>query len=87
MSIADRLEEDGYEDVVLFSNPSYETAFIGVSETDRAIYDYNLMVDWLVSNEGMTGEEAQDFICYNTIRALPYIKNAPIVLFKAGLEE
>ena len=39
------------------------------------------MVECLVKEDGMTEEEAIEFIEYNTIRAIPYFgPNAPIVL-------
>ena len=69
----------GYEDVVLFDSPSYVDACIGISEDNRAVYDYNKMVETLVK-DGMTTKEAEVFIEYNTLRALPYIPDSPIVI-------
>ena len=69
-----------YEDVIIFSNPDYASAFIGVSEDNRAVYDYDKMVEFLVDNDGMTDIEAVEFIEFNTIRALPYYENAPIII-------
>ena len=77
------LLENGYEDVVIFQNFSYDDALIGVSEDGRAIYDYDIMVEWLVQTEGFTEEEAVEWIDYNTLRALPYIgPNAPIIMYR-----
>ena len=42
--LRDYLLENGYEDTVIFTNPSYSKAFIGVSTDGRAIYDYYKMV-------------------------------------------
>lgn len=69
-----------YEDVIIFSNPDYASAFIGISEDNRAVYDYDKMVKFLMDKDGMTDIEAVDFIEYNTIRSLPYFENAPIVI-------
>lgn len=66
-----------YESVTLFESPTYDTACIGISEDERAVYDYDLMVQHLMEKDGMTSEEAEDFICYNTIRALPIFANRP----------
>lgn len=75
------LEEQGYEDVIVLKNPSYDSAFIGVSTDNQAVYGYNKMVEFLVENDGMTEEEAADFISYNTLRALPYMgEHHPIVI-------
>lgn len=72
----------GYEDCIIFENPDYEDAIIGVSEDGRVVYDYDKMVASLMSKDGMTMDEAVDFISYNTIRALAYAgEKAPIVMF------
>lgn len=76
------IEDYGYEDVLIFSNPSYASAFIGVSDDNRAIYDYGLMVEHLMIEEGWSDIEAIDFIEQNTLRALPYYYNSPIVLYR-----
>ena len=60
----------------------YDDALIGVSHDGRAIYDYNLMIDWLMSKENWSDDEAVEWIEYNTIRALPYMgEGAPIVMY------
>jgi len=81
------IEDYDYEDVVIFSNPNYASAFIGISEDDRAIYDYDKMVEHLMDKDGLTDMEAIEFIDYNTIRALPYLGDrAPIVMYRIPLE-
>lgn len=82
MKASERLAEWGYEDVVIFENPSFDEALIGVSEDNRAIYDYDKMVIWLAVDCAISREEAVEFIEYNTIRALPYYENAPIVMHR-----
>lgn len=80
--VAGYIEENGYEDVVIFDNPSYNNAFIGITSDFRAVYDYDKMVDCLLEEYPMWDEqEAMDFIDYNTIRAAEYIKDGPIVIF------
>lgn len=81
MTVAELIEAYGYEDVLIFENPAYEDAFIGVSEDGRAVYIYERMVECLVQEDGMTEEEAADFISYNTIRSLPYFEGSPIVVY------
>lgn len=81
-----QLVDRGCEDTVLFNNYDYASALIGVSESNCAIYDFNLMVEYLMENEGMEELEAIEWIEYNTIRALPYMGDgAPIILYR--LEE
>ena len=71
-----------YEDLVVFENPDYDSAIIGVSHDNRVVYDYDKMLEFLVDNENMTIEEAADFISYDTIRSLSYQgMDAPIVMF------
>ena len=81
MTANDRLYEAGYEGVVIFSNPSYDDALIGVTEDNRAVYDFDKMVEYLVETDGMTNIEAVEWIEYNAIRALPYTENAPIIMY------
>ena len=78
----EKLLAEGYEDVVIFENFSYDTALIGVTEDNRAVYDFDLMVQWLIEIEGFEDTiEAIEWIEYNTIRALPYMgENAPVIV-------
>lgn len=72
----------GYEDVIYLTNYSYDDALIGISDDNRAIYDYDKMVEWLVVEESFTVEDAMEWIDYNTIRALPYMgEGAPIIMY------
>lgn len=75
------LSEWNLDEMIVFDNPSYETAIVGYDiHTNRIIYDYQLMIDYLIENEQMSEEEAVEFIDFNTIRSLDYIENAPIIL-------
>ena len=73
---------DGEIGVVVFDSPDYLDAFLGISDDNRAIYDYDKMVESLMKKDGMTEEEAIEFIEFNTIRSLPYYDNCPIILYK-----
>lgn len=53
--------------VILFDSPNYATAFIGMSDDGRAVYDYDRMVDFLVVNDKVTPVEAREFIDFNII--------------------
>lgn len=76
------LKETERDETVIFENPSYSTAVIGITEDERLIYDYDKMVEFLVETDDMNEEEAYEFIDYNTIRALPYMGDkAPIIMF------
>ena len=70
----------GYETTVVFENPDYLSAVMGITTDGRLIYDYSKMIKELESEE-MTEEEAVDFIDSNTLRVLPYCgEKAPVVL-------
>ena len=76
------LQDFGYENSIVFENPDYDEAIVGIDTDGRIIYDYDLMTECL-EHEGMSWEEAVDWIDYNTIRALPYIgKGAPIIMYR-----
>ena len=83
------LEDNGYsiEDLkesgtIMFRNPDFSTAIVGVDYYNRVVYDYEKMLDYLVKYENMTYEDAADFISYDTLRALDYISgNKPVVMF------
>ena len=82
MDAQEKLINAGYENVVYLVNYSYDDALIGVSEDNRAIYDFNKMIEWLVFNEGFEPSEAIEWIEYNTIRALSYMGDkGPIIMY------
>ena len=88
MSAEQKLLDAGYEGIKYLVDYSYDDALIGVSHDDRAIYDYEKMVEWLMTKEGWTDNEAIEWIEYNTIRALPYFGDgAPIIMYPLGYLE
>ena len=86
MTDAELIAEAEYDDVLLFSNCDYDGALIGVTSDNRAVYDFDKMVSYLMEKDGFTYEDAVEWIEYNTIRSLPYFgPHAPIVMY--SLEE
>lgn len=71
--VKDYLCERGYEEALVFENPGFPEAFIGVSEDGRAVYDFEKMCESLMDEDGMEYIDAVEFIEYNTIRAIPYM--------------
>ena len=84
-----RLLEEGYEGVVIFNNYSYDTALVGVTNTHRAVYNYDLMLEFLVSKEGFSDyTEAAEWIDYNTLGSLPFFGGrSPIILYPKLYDE
>lgn len=82
MTAIEKLLEAGYEDVIVLENFSYDDALIGVTLDNRAVYDYEKMIEWLQRTQGWSECEALEWVEYNTLRALPYAgPEAPIILF------
>lgn len=81
MTDRELLESLGYDDVIIFDNPSYEGALIGVSWDNQAVYDYDLMIESLMKEDNMTQEEAADFISYNASYSSGYMRyKYPIIM-------
>ncbi len=81
--IKQSLVDEGFEDAVVLENPDYAIAVIGRSEDGRLIYSYEKMVEFLMVTDGMSREDAIEFIDYNTIRSLPYMgERAPIIMYE-----
>lgn len=85
--IRDALCDMGHEEALLFDGPDYDEAIVGVTDEGQVVYDYDKMVQILVERDGMEETEAIEWIEYNTIRALPYFENPPIVMNRLRLED
>lgn len=71
------------EEAILFENPDYSSAIIGVSSDGRICYLVSAMLEYLIKEEIAEDEtDAMDYLSYNTIRALDYISSPlkPIVV-------
>lgn len=77
------LSDAGYDGSVVFDNPEYDEAIIGATSNGKIVYDYDKMIECLVKR-GVSEADAVDFISYNTLRALDYQPDGPIVMF--GIE-
>lgn len=42
------LSNFGYEETVVFEDPSYDTACVGLTDDGRAVYDYDKMIEHLM---------------------------------------
>lgn len=45
MNVEERIINAGYEDIIYLTNYRYDDALIGISDDNRAVYDYNKMVE------------------------------------------
>lgn len=78
------LEDFGFDcdEIVLFDNPSYDEALIGVTTSGRAVYDYDEMINCLVNGDKMTYDEAIEWLEFNTVRAAQYNGDNPIMMYR-----
>ena len=77
------LEDMGYEGAIIFENPDYDEAIVGVDTDGRVVYDFDIMVECLMREDKISREDAMEFVEYNTIRSLGYVgEGAPIVMYR-----
>lgn len=58
-------------EAVLFTG--WDDAIVGVTDEGQAVYSYDLILETLKERDGLTDEEAQDWIEYNLYKTMPYI--------------
>lgn len=69
-----------YGNVILLDNPSFDNSIVGITNDLRVVYKFDLMCEEFAQENNCSLEDAEDFIGYNTIRSLPYVKDGPIVI-------
>jgi hypothetical protein len=76
----DYLAEVYPESVIL---DGLDDGIIGVDVDGHVVYSYNKCVQSIVEKGEMTLEEAEEWIDYNTIRAIPYMGEfKPIMMYE-----
>lgn len=74
--------EAGCEEGVVFEPAAYDRAIIGCTTDCRAVYSYELLVGCLVE-EGLTADEAAEYVDFNFVAALPYMgDHAPVIFYR-----
>jgi hypothetical protein len=72
---------DNFPDEQFVILDGLDNAVIGVDQNaERLVYSINDIVDCFVE-QGMEPDEAIEYYEYNTARAVPYITNAPILIY------
>lgn len=72
----------GGEDALMFDNPDFDNAVIGVTTDGKVVYDYDKMVMDMAERDEVSLLDAAEFIDYNAIRSIPYAGGqAPIVMY------
>ena len=81
MAINMNIREILPEGAIILDNSAFDNSIIGVTLDGRLIYDYDKMIEELIEDDGMSFDEAMEWIDYNTIRVLPYAgSGAPIII-------
>ena len=81
MAINMNIREILPEGAIILDNSAFDNSIIGVTLDGRLIYDYDKMIEEIIEDDGMSFDEAMEWIDYNTIRALPYAgSGAPIII-------
>lgn len=71
----------GFEDFLVFEDPSFDGCIVGVSHDNRPIYSMSLMLDWLIEHKICNDfSEAADFISSDTIESALCTSGAPIIM-------
>lgn len=81
------LEQREAENTPFFTNPSFLSAIVGLTDDDRLVYDYEKMIAAAIEeNPDWSEEDAIEWIEVNTLRTIPYMgEKAPIVVFPLPL--
>jgi hypothetical protein len=79
--VRERIREQN-EDAILLDPPCLDSAIVGMTHDGRVVYDRARLVDAFVKDApGMSHEDAEEHVCHNTERALPYMgEHAPVLL-------
>jgi len=85
------LEEvfENYPNTIKFAEDYWDKAIIGyvdVGDEIQLVYDFDKMVKGYVKANKSTYIDAVEWIEYNTIRALPYYPNSPIIMYPAKIK-
>lgn len=79
-AITEQFGEEALDKVSMFENPAFVGAIVGFdTHHHKIVYSYEKMVECLMEEDGMSYEEAVEFIDYNTMRTIPYMENPPII--------
>lgn len=80
--INEELRAELPEGAIILEGYAYDNSIVGITTDDRIVYDFYKMVEELSAEESWSEEDAMDWICCNTIRAIPYMgSQAPIIMY------
>lgn len=80
LKIREALKGIADDEALYFENPSFDNSIVGVTPEGKLVYEWNKMIDELADDDGISAEEATEFIDYNTLRSIGYWDMAPVVI-------
>jgi len=60
------------EQPVFLDGHAYDNSIVGITKDNNLVYDYDKMIEEFASDEECSEEEAQEWVDYNTMRAIGY---------------
>lgn len=73
--IADRvMDEDILNQIIVLDGDACAYAAVGLTDDYNVVYDFERMVEGFMKYDGMTEEEAVEWIDYNVLRTIDYLK-------------
>jgi hypothetical protein len=71
---------DNYPDMEFVKADGFDEAVIGMTTDFKLVYCVGDMIQVLI-DEGMELDDAIDHFEYNVVRSLPYVENAPVLVY------
>lgn len=71
---------DNYPDIEFIRVDGFDDAVIGMTTDFKLVYCVGDMIDILIE-EGMDDTDAIDHFEYNVVRSIPYVSEAPILVY------
>lgn len=74
--------QENSPDSIILNDPAFDNSIVGISSEYNLIYDLNKMIVELSEDNGISTDEAYEFIDQDTMRILPYIKEStkPVIV-------
>lgn len=68
--------------IILFTDPEFADAIVGIDEKDRVVYNFSQMVTQLMNDRNMSEDDAIEYLNTNTIPSMDDMGDrAPIILY------
>ena len=68
-------DDEELKNIVILEGDEFAGGAVGISQDNHVVYDCEKLIESLMDYNSWTFEEAVEWINYNTLRALPYMKS------------